>query len=340
LAADTLRRRLEVERSPLVKNPEAAAQVLHQAEAVMDDIEAAAKGDPVPAPRTDRLSDEIGATRALRGVHPVVSLRAATAMFEILHPILLERLRVRVAGNAELLTATNALHESIMLRLGQGAVSYANFLRRKVTTSHREERYRIARELHDHAAHGVGVALQDLELHDVYADQDPLRARVHIDNARTALHEALDTVRQLAQDLRESPTRSGGLEKVLSDYIASRVPLDIRTTISVTGAEHIPDEVCEELYVVLREAIRNVVLHARPRTLEVIVVAAGGEIHATVRDDGQGFDSDAALAARDGVGLSSMRERVELLDGTLTIEPVITVGTTVSIVIAQQESHS
>lgn len=319
--------------------PEATAQLLRQAESVLDDVETALAGGPAPASEAERLSAEIGASRASRGVHPIESAHAAVTMYRTLLPVVLDRTRACGERETALLTAAGALHESIMLRVGIGAVSYAGFLLEKVNQSHRDERRRIGRELHDRAAHSVGVALQDLELYEVYAGTDPARAGARIGTARTAMHEALDSIRGLARELRESAVEIGGLAKALDDYVATRVPPGIHTTVSVTGDEHLPDEVCEELYIVLREAIRNVVLHSGASTLEVTVTVTDGEVRATVRDDGRGFDLAAALAARSGVGLSSMRERLELLGGTFKIVAEAGRGTVISIVVTHLGAH-
>lgn len=319
--------------------PEATAQLLRQADSVLDDVETAIAGSPAPADEGERLSAEIGASRASKGVHPIESAHAAVTMYRALLPVVLDRTRIRGEHENALLTAAGALQESIMHRVGIGAVSYASFLLDKVNHSHRDERRRIGRELHDRAAHSVGVALQDLELYDVYADADPPRARKRIGTARTALREALDSIRGLARELRESAVEIGGLAKALDDYVATRVPSGIHTTVSVTGDEQLPDEVCEELYLVLREAIRNAVLHSGARTLEVTVTVADAEVHAAVRDDGRGFDLAAALAARSGVGLSSMRERLELLGGTFEITAAPDTGTAISIVVTHLGAH-
>jgi signal transduction histidine kinase len=337
-AMSLFKRRLGSLRSPLTASVEATDQLLRQADSVLDDVEIAmASADLTGAVRQDlRLAAEIGASRAVHRVSPVESLRAATAMFEVLLPIVFDELQAQGESQQALMSAATTLHESIMHRVGLGAVSYATFLLKKVDSSHRDERHRIARELHDRAAHAVGVALQDLELHDVYVDQKPANARMRIGSARTALHEALNNIRQLAQELRESAVEVGGLKNALTDYVTSRIPTDIRTTLVVTDAEDLPDEVCEELYVVVREAIRNSVVHAQARHLEVIVTVDDGDIHAVVRDDGRGFDVAKAMASPTGIGLSSMRERLELLAGTLDVRSVPGEGTTISISIAQQ----
>jgi signal transduction histidine kinase len=325
--------------NPLMADPEAAQQLLRQADAVLDDVAAHVRSadGTAWAWRATELSEEIAASRAHHRVPPTESLRAAAAMFEVLLPTVVDVVRERQADEQALQAAVVSLHESILRRLGHGAMSYAGFLLKKVNNANRDERHRIARELHDQAAHAVGVALQDLELHDVYIENDPTMARTRIASARMALNEALSVVRHLAQELRESPAEVGSLERALADYLTWRVPPEIRTKLSVADDLDPPNEVCEELYFVLREAIRNTVVHAEAQHLEVVVALAGGDIHAMVRDDGRGFDVDAVSASLAGVGLSSMRERLELLAGTLEISSLPGRGTTISIRIAHRE---
>jgi signal transduction histidine kinase len=336
-AVRSFKRRLRAVGSPLATSPHATEQLIRQVNSVLDDVEATLHGAVVPGGDARRLSSEIGTYRAIRGVHPVTSLRAAAVMFEVLLPIVQRELRARRAEGQTLLTAAGALNESITYRIGLGAVSYASFLRTKVNVANRDERRRIGRELHDRAAHSVGVALQDLDLHDAFAGSDPGRAERSLEAARSALREALDLVRELAEELRESPVGAGGLEKALARYLNSSVSSGIGVTMSVSGAGHLPDEMCEELYFVLREAVRNAVLHAHPSALEVTVSVQDGEIRAAVHDDGTGFDVARSLAA--GIGLASMRERVELLGGTLAITSTPARGTTVSLRITHPESN-
>jgi signal transduction histidine kinase len=326
--------------SPLIASTEATGQLMRQVDAVLDDVAVAVLGRQVTGSGARRLGSEIGASRADHGVPPIESLRASAVLFEVLLPVVLAELAARGVDEQTRLTAITALHRSLAYRIELGAMAYASFLRQKVNSSHRDERRRIARELHDRAAPAVGVALQDLELHDIYVNTDPGRARGRIGTARTALREALDVVRQVAQELRESVVETGGLERSLAQYIESRVPPQIETTLSVTGDEQIPDEVGEELYVVLREAIRNAVLHAQARTLDVTVIVKDGEIHSTVRDDGKGFDVSEGLVTQTGIGLSSMRERLELLDGTLMINSQPGAGTVISMLVANPGSSA
>jgi signal transduction histidine kinase len=80
------------------------------------------------------------------------------------------------------------------------------------------------------------------------------------------------------------------------------------------------------IYRLVQEALTNTVKHAKASRVEIQVVEAERHVTVTVADDGIGFDPDAVA---DGFGLLGMRERVTLVDGTLTVESGAGSGTTV-----------
>jgi len=82
------------------------------------------------------------------------------------------------------------------------------------------------------------------------------------------------------------------------------------------------------LYRVLQEALRNSAKHSGMRHYEAHLWVTEDEIHLTVKDFGKGFDTDMA-AAGNGLGLVSMRERLTLVGGQLSIQSQPTLGTTI-----------
>jgi len=94
--------------------------------------------------------------------------------------------------------------------------------------------------------------------------------------------------------------------------------------------ERLPRDVEGVLYRVAQEAVRNATTHASPRRIRMSVQQASEEATLSVHDDGVGFDLADADARRAGMGLTSMRERVDLLDGHLDIHTAKGSGTTIS----------
>ncbi|MEJ7633085.1 MAG: ATP-binding protein [Rubrobacteraceae bacterium] len=83
-----------------------------------------------------------------------------------------------------------------------------------------------------------------------------------------------------------------------------------------------------QLYLIMREAVRNAVKHSGCHHLTVEIEALPGKVFGSVGDDGRGFDAEGA---HDGVGLESMRERAELLNGDLRLVPGPDGGTMVEV---------
>jgi signal transduction histidine kinase len=98
------------------------------------------------------------------------------------------------------------------------------------------------------------------------------------------------------------------------------------------GHENVPESVPADvslcLFRVLQEALHNGVRHSRARHFDVHLRGTGDAVHLTVRDEGVGFDVDAASRSM-GLGLTSMKERLKLVGGELIIESQSTRGTTV-----------
>ena len=182
------------------------------------------------------------------------------------------------------------------------------------------ERERISRELHDRVAHSMAVVHQSLQLHEVLADKSPARAAERLELAREMAKTALESTRNLSAELRRSEAEED-LESELRNLLEVGVPPGVQAGLSVEGDEsRVPGHVRGQLFLMLREAVRNAVIHSGCSSISVGLEVAPEEIVGRVEDDGRGFE---AGDAREGVGLKSMRERAALLDGNfdLTCEP-------------------
>jgi signal transduction histidine kinase len=314
--ADRYEQALRLAGSPIVADPQALGQLLSQVRTVVAEVLAEHWHDPAQelayATAAVRLSTEIGATRAGAGIHPTESLAAASVLFDTALEVLQAEL-----GTDRVPALSRLLHRVIMDRVVQGAVSYVNFLLRKVRESHQEERQRLSRELHDRVAHCVRVGLQNIELFELYAGSDPDRAADKLAAATEALVESVDMIGALAAELRAS-VGSQGLDRALSLYLAQHAPTGTTTSVSCAGPVlELSPVLNEELFIVLRESLRNALVHGQPTTVSLSIVVTDSDVTAVVTDDGKGFDLDAERAEPSGIGLSSMRERMELLGGAV-----------------------
>jgi signal transduction histidine kinase len=162
----------------------------------------------------------------------------------------------------------------------------------------------------------------DLALHLLAAGRGPdedVMARLAA--TRSVLLDTLNDVRGLATRLRDVVGQRS-LGQALHEYLDFTVPDGRAVTLTEEGeaARPRPPHVKEESYLIVREAVRNSLLHAPEATrLDVRVVVADGQLQASVTDDGPGFDPAAVDSTRT-VGLASLRERAEGLGGRVTVQ--------------------
>ena len=106
-------------------------------------------------------------------------------------------------------------------------------------------------------------------------------------------------------------------------------PVDVQVH-APTGEPHVSNDIAAVLYRVAQEALRNAARHANARHIEVHLRRKGTTASLEINDDGQGFDVGEAEARRPGMGLFSMRERVGLVSGRLTVTSTQGCGTRVT----------
>ncbi len=220
----------------------------------------------------------------------------------------------RMTGVVERERQAEAYHEELMRQVGEAAA--------------REERNRLARELHDSIK-------QQLFSIDVSAAAARARAGADAGGALSALDDiqvgaraAQAEMTALLQQLRPAPLENVGLVEALRDQLTAlgyRTGAEVSVTVGeLPPADRLPPRAQEELFRMAQEALANVARHARARHVALRLERQGGEMALEVRDDGQGFD---VVAAPGGMGLNNLRERARALGGTAEIESAPGQGT-------------
>ncbi|GAA5513772.1 sensor histidine kinase DesK [Deinococcus carri] len=168
------------------------------------------------------------------------------------------------------------------------------------------ERERIARDLHDLLGHTLSVIVLKSELASKLAERDPARAAGEIREVERISREALSEVRAAVSGYRGS-----GLKAELA---RAKVALDAAGVRLEYGGQPapLPPAVEHGMGMVLREAVTNVVRHARARECRVSITQERSGYRLEIVDDGVGGE------APEGTGLTSMRERVRALGGEFT----------------------
>ncbi|MCG5213818.1 histidine kinase [Streptosporangium soli] len=306
-------------------------QLLANADEILNDVAVALEAGKV---RSDdphsRLARDIGTDRAEAGVHPRESLEAASLLFGIA----LETLGDRLRGHAEyarLFTiVVLSLEHSISTRIRAASASYTSFLLNRMHEVQVEERRRIARELHDRIGHGMSVAHQQLELHEFHRSREPARAVVNVELAGQAVQETMRNLRQVTSELHpHEPLKS--LEKALLGYLGSVDTKAMTVHLHVNGDETwASPEVRDESFLIFREAARNALAHSGASVILIRIDIAPHELLGFVKDDGHGFCPEEATR-KQSMGLISMRERAQLLGGTVTVTSEPQEGTCVEL---------
>lgn len=171
---------------------------------------------------------------------------------------------------------------------------------------------RLAREERERfLAHSMAVAYQSLQLYEALKEREPKSAALRMKIAQYNTRDALDATRNLSMQLRQTEV-AHGLSLALSNLLRTAAPPGLEAAVSVEGDESdIPPNLREQLFVILRGAIRNAVSHSGTGSVAVGVEVHSGEVIGTVEDTGSGFDPEKAY----GNDIKSMRERTELLGG-------------------------
>jgi signal transduction histidine kinase len=200
----------------------------------------------------------------------------------------------------------------------------------------RDERQRMAREIHDTLAQGLtGIIAQLRAAED--AGDDPAAWRRHFTAATGLARESLSEARRSVDALRPEPLETARLAEALADVAArwsarQGIPVQVTTTGAVRP---MPPQAEVALLRTAQEALANVAKHARANRVGVTLSYLDGEVALDVRDDGAGF---VARSGR-GFGLVAMRQRIEDLSGTLQVESEPGLGTGISACIPA-EAHA
>ncbi|HEY6770000.1 MAG TPA: sensor histidine kinase [Candidatus Sulfotelmatobacter sp.] len=203
--------------------------------------------------------------------------------------------------------------------IGAGNLFFAerNRMHRKLVSANEEiehlakvaERERIARDLHDVLGHTLSVITLKSELAGKLIDRDPERAGKEIREVEEISRHALSEVRDAIRGYR-----SKGLAAELAQAKSTLETAGITVQCDVASTVKIPAMQESVLSLVVREAVTNVVRHAQAHTCSLRLDQQNGSCFLEIQDDGCGTSNG------EGNGLRGMRERVEMLGGTLRRE--------------------
>jgi two-component system, NarL family, sensor histidine kinase DegS len=202
----------------------------------------------------------------------------------------------------------------------------------KIIEAQEEERRRLSREMHDGPAQMLANILLRSELVDrTFRERSTEEALLEIQNMRKMVRSSLYEVRRIIYDLRPMALDDLGLLPTIRKYLANIEEFNnIHIDFTALKAEKRLDPKYEvALFRLTQEAVQNAVKHAEPSTIKVRLEVMQELVVISIIDDGKGFD--VTVKKENSFGIIGMRERVEMLDGTIAFYSEIGKGTRVLI---------
>jgi signal transduction histidine kinase len=185
-----------------------------------------------------------------------------------------------------------------------------------------DERDRIGRDLHDGIVQGLYAIALSLEDVPELMVSEPADATARVDRAIDALNGSIRDLRRFVRGLHAEVLDGVALDEALAAIadevrFTSLVEVDVDIAAAARGMDLAP-EVRGEVIQVAREAMSNVVRHARASRASLALERAGDRLRLTVTDDGRGFDPAARIGPGHR-GLANLRERAAALDAELEV---------------------
>jgi len=196
-----------------------------------------------------------------------------------------------------------------------------------------EERARLARELHDSVTQSLFSLNLTLRAARRVLERDPSSAMQLLDNVHELAQGSLAEMRALIFELRPQALENEGLTSALQKHAdAVRARSGLKVHLKVTGERRLPIAHEEALYQIAREALHNVVKHARAGEAWIDLDLSGNDVLLSIRDNGRGFDLPTLRQGGGShIGTSTMQERARAINGHLEIESASAKGTRVSV---------
>ena len=220
-------------------------------------------------------------------------------------------------------------------RLNQMAKQLRHLLRTRQDLAALDERNRLARELHDSVKQQMFAVSIWVNTAKTLIGQDEHAARSHLVEAEKLIRQTQQELRSLIHQLRPAALEGKDLAHALEDYVKVwQEQTGIAAEVEAPGGQQVTPVIEEAFFRITQEALANIARHSQASAMK-LSLECGETVTLSIRDNGCGFE--VRLADRQGVGLSSMRERVQALGGHIDIRSEKGHGTTIVVRCQQTE---
>jgi len=207
------------------------------------------------------------------------------------------------------------------------------------------ERQRIARELHDTTVQDLTALIHKIDFCTQILDSDPIRVRLELEVMNQIVRDSVKGMREIIYSLRPMAFDDIGFyDTIVQEVQRLQKGFDTKIVLEVTGEEYPVSQVIQlTILRIIQEAVNNCKKHANAKMIDITLSYQKEKIELDIMDDGVGFDTKLVPAKNEknvSFGLSMMRERICLLNGTFAIESKVGFGTEIQVIIpAKKEAE-
>lgn len=211
------------------------------------------------------------------------------------------------------------------------------YLGLRIIEAQEEERKRVAREIHDGPAQSISNAVIKAEICEKLMEKNISDARTELQNLKKVMRDSLQEVRKIIYNLRPMALDDLGLLPTLERYVISfKETTGIDVTFKYRGIDDsIKPVISLTVFRIVQEALNNVLKHSKAKTACIILEKVETKLIIIIYDHGVGFDQKTIKETNSdlsgGFGLFSMKERVALLEGELSIVSEEMKGTRINV---------
>lgn len=203
----------------------------------------------------------------------------------------------------------------------------------KIIEAQENEKKRISRDIHDGPAQSLANVIFKAEYASKIIDSSPVKAKREISELQEDVRNTLKDIRKIIYDLMPMSLDDLGLvptiKKLISNIMDSNALI---IDFSVVQNSVIDDQLTNlMIFRVVQEAFNNIIKHSKSKHVRLNMHISDIEIKLSISDDGIGFDVDKTIESPLGYGLYNMKERIDIVGGTLFIESEVSKGTTINI---------
>jgi signal transduction histidine kinase len=206
-----------------------------------------------------------------------------------------------------------------------------------------EARHRLSRDLHDGPTQSISAVAMRINFARKMIEKDPQKLRHELEVIEELARQTVTEIRTMLFTLRPLALETQGLVpalQMLVEKLQERGDTQIKIHDVGNATERMDANQSAVIFYIIEEALGNACKHAKASVIDVRMWVESKLFVAQIRDDGVGFDAEAVQStyeSRTSLGMVNMRERAELVDGSLDIRSVDGQGTTVTLVVPLRE---